>query len=84
MYRIVNTGKKEILITHIGGSFENKQFMLHSNNIPKVLNPGESFIEWINLSNMNKKISSLFAIDALGRTHVMGKKERKELIKGQK
>lgn len=42
-YKITNTGRKPITVTHVGGGFKVKHFLIPTLNIPKLLNPTEYF-----------------------------------------
>lgn len=82
IYRVTNTGRKPVVLTHIGGGFDDKtHFLISVVDLPRTLQPGEYYMGYSNdLSVLDKKPIALWAIDSLNRYWKIPKKMLKELI----
>lgn len=84
VWRITNTGGEPVVLTHIGGSFNNgHDFMINSRSpLPMTLKPGEYVIEHsADLSTLESKLESLWASDSLGHTFKAKQKQVRKLKK---
>ena len=83
-YEITNVGRERVLVTHIGGTMKEKNFLISPNQIefPKVLCPGEYLLECTaDLSILNDSLLCLWASDSLEKTYKVKKRVLKDLIK---
>jgi hypothetical protein len=83
VYIITNTGKEPIVLTHIGGTLKNNQFLAIPNHkLPRVLKPNEYIIDYYaDLSVLKMGLKHLWAIDSLARKHKAPKKQIKKMKK---
>ena len=84
VWKVTNIGGEPVVLTHIGGSFNNgRDFMINTRNpLPITLKPGEYVIEQsADLSTLESKLESLCASDSLGRTFKAKQKQIRELKK---
>ena len=86
VYVITNTGKKPVIVTHIGGRYkktkknENFTDFMTSSFIKIKLEPGDNIVEKCKLSVLNKPIKHLWVIDALNRVYKINRKNLKNVI----
>jgi hypothetical protein len=86
VYIITNTSKEPVVLTHIGGTLKNNQFLVIPNNkLPRVLQPNEYIIDhYADLSILKMGLKHLWAIDSSDRKHKAPhrhiKKIRKEFL----
>lgn len=66
---VTNIGKQPIMVTHIGGARKDCHFMIKTKNIlPKMLQPGEYFLECSSeLTILKDDLKTLHAIDSLNK-----------------
>jgi hypothetical protein len=83
VWNITNVGKREIVISHIGGKLTNSDFILTTrNSMPYKLQPGEYIIEYSNdLSILNDAKLKLLVLDTLGNSY---SPKRKRLLEAKK
>ena len=84
VYKITNVGRKPVLVTHIGGTMKEKNFLISPNQIkwPKWLDPREYLLECTaDLSILNDSLLCLWASDSLEKTYKVKKRVLKDLIK---
>lgn len=82
IWSIVNTGRKPIIVTNIGGKGKVKNFIFTGINLPKKLEPGESINGYFdNYSQILKEAISLGVYDSLDKYYSISKKEFKKLKK---
>lgn len=86
VYHVTNTGKKPVIVTHIGGSTKKHlNFMVNCATLPKSLAPGEYLKEFTpDLSALNDDLISLHAISSLGKVYKVKKRVVKHLIRKAK
>ena len=84
-YNVTNIGRKPIVVTHIGGSMTQQNFMILPKDLPKTLKPGEFSHEYTtDLSCLNDNLLCLWAMDSLGKYHKVKRCVLKDLIKKEK
>lgn len=86
VFSLINVGRQPVMVTSIGGSAKKNEFIVNSQKIPKMVNPGEYILDYSsNLEILAEKgLSSLWATDSLGKTYRLGKSVFKNLIKEAK
>lgn len=77
---ITNIGKRDIIISHIGGKLSDSDFILTTRNrMPHKLQPGEYIIEYSDdLSVLNDNKLKLLVLDTLGNSYSPKKKRLRE------
>ena len=81
VYEVTNVGRQPIMVTQIGGRKNGKDFIITSDQIPKMLKPYEYILqETTDLSFINENLLELFAIDSSNKEHKMNKSGLKKLI----
>ena len=87
VYHVTNTGRRPILVTHIGGAYaKDHHFMLPTRvSMPKMLQPGEYILEYSeDLSILDEKPNELWAIDSLGKHWKVSRKQLQYLLSERK
>lgn len=85
IWNVVNVGRQPVLLTNIGGMFENNTgFIVQTTTpLPKMLSPGEyvldHMVDFMSLDGKNLK--ALVAMDSFGRVFKAPRKQLKELQK---
>jgi hypothetical protein len=70
VYHVTNTGRRPIVVTHLGGAFtKGEHFMVPTAvPLPRMLQPGEYLVEYTqDLSMLERSPQALWAIDSLQR-----------------
>jgi hypothetical protein len=81
VYTITNVGRRPIYVKIVGGAFTKKHFLITTQNIPKMLNPGEYVVESTeDLSMFDKDLKYLWVIDSLDNYWKVSKKNLKYLF----
>jgi len=80
VWNITNIGKREIIISHIGGKLSKSDFILSTRNqMPHKLRPGEYILEYSNdLSILSDDKLKLLVLDTLGNEYSPKKKRLRE------
>jgi hypothetical protein len=84
VYNVTNTGRRPILVTHIGGAFaKDRHFMVPMRDqMPRMLQPGEYLLEYSkDLSVLDEKPTALWAIDSLGKHWKVPRKQLQYLLR---
>ncbi|MCG3158984.1 MAG: hypothetical protein DKINENOH_05632 [bacterium] len=85
VFNVTNTGRRPIVVTHVGGSSKTNDFIVLPRNLPRMLQPGEYLTEYsVELQCLNEDLKYLCAGDSLGNVYRVKKKVTKELIKKAK
>jgi hypothetical protein len=85
VYNVTNVGRKPIFVDKVGGTTKVDKFILPPRKLPKRLDPGETLLEYISdLSVLNDNLTSLWALDSLGKYHKVKKSVVKSLIEKAK
>lgn len=75
IFNVTNTGRRQIMITQVGGAHKTKHFLIQGRNIPKMLQPGEYLTEYTDdLTILDKDIIFLGVWDSLGKIWEVKKK----------
>ena len=85
-YNVVNTGRRPILVTHIGGAIrKDAHFMITTRGVmPRMLQPGEYLLEYSNdLSVLDDHPQALWVIDSTHRYWKAPRKQLRRLLKGR-
>ena len=85
VYSVTNVGRQPICVSSLGGSTnadsEFSDFILPPNDLPKKLEPGETFTRLTpDFSAINQQLKSLWVTDTDGKKHRASRKCRKTLI----
>jgi hypothetical protein len=83
VWSITNIGKEPVVLTHIGGGFKDKEFMLTPHaQLPRMMQPGEYILEYTNSLNLlEDDLKFLAAIDSLGKKYKAPRKQVRRLKK---
>ena len=82
IYSVTNTGRRSVLVTHVGGKKKRHDFMIVPRDLPKKLQPGDHLMEYSDdLSCLNRDLKSLFAIDSLGKAYKVKQRTLRNLKK---
>lgn len=81
VYSVTNVGKRPILLKHIGGIEKKNNFIILPHNpLPKMLLPGEYFLDYTEeLDILDEDLRHLIAVDSLGRNHKVPRRQVRKL-----
>ena len=82
VYNVTNTGRRPIVVTHVGGELAKGTHFMVTNRIqlPKALQPGEYFLEYTDVSILRERPQALWAIDSLNKYWKIRAKALKRLL----
>ena len=83
IYIITNTGKEPVVLTHIGGTLTNNEFLTNPcHKLPRVLKPGEYIIDYYaDLAILEMGLKHLWVIDSFDRKHKAPRDQIKKMKK---
>jgi hypothetical protein len=84
VYYVTNTGRRPILVTHIGGAFTKESHFIVPTRVqmPRMLQPGEYLLEYSrDLSTLERKPQALWAIDSVGKYWKIPRRQLRRLIR---
>lgn len=84
VYNVTNTGRRPILVTHIGGAFTKESHFIvpTRGQMPRMLQPTEYLLEYSeDLSVLERKPQALWAIDSTGKHWKIPRRQLRQLIR---
>ena len=83
VYIITNTGREPVVLTHIGGTLKNNQFIaIPSHKLPRVLKPNEYIIDYYaDPSVLTMGLKNLWAMDSSNKKHKAPTRQIKKMKK---
>lgn len=80
VYNVTNVGKEPVMLTHIGGEMKQHHFIVNTDRLPLMLQPGEYILEYKDeLSVLGADLKRLTAIDSVGRVWKAPRRQVKKL-----